>query len=326
MATEIITEREVWDPFVKRSPYGTLFHRWDFFKTVEHHSGFRFLPLALRKGEAIHWLVPLFLSRKFGVKTLVSTLLKSAVPYLGPVPSPDFDGLRQYRRESHLLLLSEEIRGLVREHCPDFTYLSPGPGFTDIRPFLWDGYDAGVNYTYVLNLSGSLDAIWKSLTTKKRVGITHARKMGYAVRRSTDVRPIYDMATRRYAEQGRTIPLISHGYLADLQRTFPDELEVHHLLLNGTIEGGMVVVMDSRARAWLGTTRTADHGNELLYWSVIEGAKTAGAPLFELVGANTRYISRFKSGFNPDLEAYFTLTRRNTLGTLAEKLFRLVRP
>jgi hypothetical protein len=242
------------------------------------------------------------------------------------VPLPDFDGLRQYRRESHLSLLSEEIRGLVREHRPDFTLISTGPGFTDIRPFLWDGYDARVNYTYVLDLSGSLDAIWKSLTTKKRVGITHARKMGYAVQPSTDLRPIYDMATRRYEEQGRTIPLMSHEYLADLQRTFPEELQVHHLLLNGTVEGGMVVVRDRRARAWLGTTRTADHGNELLYWSAIEGAKAAGAPLFELVGANTRHINRFKSGFNPDLEAYFTLTRRNTLGRVAEGLFRLVRP
>ncbi len=326
MATEFIAEREVWDLFVKQSPYGTLFHRWDFLKTVERHSGFRLLPLALKKGEAILWLVPLFLSRKFGVKVLVSTPPKSAVPYLGPVPSPNFDGLRQYRKESHLSLLSEEIGGLVREHRPDFTLFSTGPGFTDIRPFLWDGYDARVNYTYVLDLSGSLDDIWKSLTTKKRVGITHAQNMGYIVQPSTDLRPIYDMATRRYAEQGRTIPLISHEYLTDLQRTFPEELQVRHLLLNGTVEGGMVVVRDRRVRAWLGTTRTADHGNELLYWSVIVGAKAAGAPLFELVGANTRHINRFKSGFNPGLEAFFTLTRRNTLGRIAEGLVRLVRP
>jgi hypothetical protein len=325
MGTEFITERDAWDHFVELSPHGTLFHRWDFLKTVERHSGFRLLPLALRKGEAILWLVPLFLSRTYGVKVLVSIPPNSAVPYLGPVPSPIFDGLGQHRKESHLSLLSEEIGGLVREHRPDFTHLSTGPGFTDIRPFLWDGYNARVNYTYILDLSRSLDDIWKSFSSKKRGGISHARKMGYEVRRSTDLRPIHDMATRRYDEQGKTIPLFSHEYLADLQRTFPGELEVYHLLLNGTVEGGMVVLRDRLFRAWLGTTKTAGHGNGLLYWSVIEGSKAEGAPRFDMGGANTPHICSFKNKFNPRLEAYYSLTRTNALGRIAEGLFRLVR-
>jgi len=325
MGTEFITEREVWDPFVQQSPYGTFFHRWDFLKAVERHSGARLLPLAIRKGEALVWAVPLFLSRKFGVRVLTAMPPNSAIPYLGPVPGAGFDGLGQYRKESHLSLLSEGIRELVLEHRPHFTLLSTSPGFTDIRPFLWEGYGAGVNFTYVLDLTRSLDEIWRALTSRKRVGIARAQKMGYSVQVSTDTLPIYTMGRQRYAEQGRALPLLSARYLADLQRTFPEDLTVHHLLRDGAVEGGMVSLRDRRVRAWLGTTRTADHGNELLYWSVIASAKAAGALSFELVGANTPNINRFKSGFDPRLETYFSLTRRNTVGRVAEGLYRLVR-
>jgi len=39
MAVELLEDKRRWDRFVETSPQGLLFHKWDFLKTVERHSG-----------------------------------------------------------------------------------------------------------------------------------------------------------------------------------------------------------------------------------------------------------------------------------------------
>ena len=47
MAVELLEDKKRWDQFVENSPQGLLFHKWDFLKTVERHSRYRFLPYSV---------------------------------------------------------------------------------------------------------------------------------------------------------------------------------------------------------------------------------------------------------------------------------------
>ena len=50
MAISIIDDSELWDRTVDQSPYGLLFHKWDFLKIAEKHTGWKLLPYGVYKG------------------------------------------------------------------------------------------------------------------------------------------------------------------------------------------------------------------------------------------------------------------------------------
>ena len=60
MAVELLEDKKRWDQFVETSPQGSLFHKWDFLKTVERHSKYQFLPYCVYSGEELRCIFPFF--------------------------------------------------------------------------------------------------------------------------------------------------------------------------------------------------------------------------------------------------------------------------
>ena len=60
MVVELLEDKKRWDQFVEASPQGLLFHKWDFLKTVERHSKYRFLPYCVYSGEHLRCIFPFF--------------------------------------------------------------------------------------------------------------------------------------------------------------------------------------------------------------------------------------------------------------------------
>src|SRR5665647_3548673 len=73
-----------WDQFVETSPQGSLFHKWDFLKTVERHSMHRFLPYGVYSGEELRCIFPFFIGRDHGLTVMNSPPPNTQIPYLGP--------------------------------------------------------------------------------------------------------------------------------------------------------------------------------------------------------------------------------------------------
>jgi hypothetical protein len=63
MVVELLEDKKRWDQFVETSPQGSLFHKWDFLKTVERHSKYRFLPYCVYSGEELRCIFPFFTGR-----------------------------------------------------------------------------------------------------------------------------------------------------------------------------------------------------------------------------------------------------------------------
>ena len=68
----LIDDRDVWDTFVDGSASGRLFHKWDFMKITQKHTGFMFLPYGVFKGNELICVFPLFQRQMHGLTVLLS--------------------------------------------------------------------------------------------------------------------------------------------------------------------------------------------------------------------------------------------------------------
>ena len=119
MAISIIDDRELWDSTVDQSPYGLLFHKWDFLKIAEKHTGWTLLPYGVYKGKRLLSLFPLFYKRDLLIKSVFSPPPLSCIPYLGPTMNAGYDGLKPSTRESDLQAVVDEVTAAIRKLSPE---------------------------------------------------------------------------------------------------------------------------------------------------------------------------------------------------------------
>lgn len=322
MALELVRDGETWDDFVDSSPYGLLFHKWDYIRITAQHAGYRLLPYGIYKGDDLICLVPLYFKNTHGVKTLFSPPpMQAVVPYQGFVLSETFDTLRQNKREAMMDLVASDLSAEIDAISPHYVSLTLVPGFIDIRQFLWKGYSSSVHYTYIIDLSQSLAAIQSSFHYKLRSRIRKAEEAGMEMVRSRDISSLYEAVAERFSQPDMKIPMINRRYFEELFEAFPDNLAVYYLYdRDGALTGTVATQEYKRFLLWMGTPRIEGiySGNEYLQWLLVQRAKAEGYPVFENIGGNTPDLNFFKSRFCSGLEIYMEIGRRDVVGALAE--------
>jgi hypothetical protein len=168
-----------WDLFVDDTAEGTIFHKsyW-----LLAHGGvmlFRAnqVRLLVITGDDNKWIagLPITYRRLFG-KNLI--LMPYLTPYLGPIFSLGY--IQKYcrivsRKKEILTLFAETIKKFGFMVFYDFT-----PQVIDMQPFLWDGFQTKVNYTYILDIS-DLNKVDRNMDHRIRNNIRQAVKSGYEI-------------------------------------------------------------------------------------------------------------------------------------------------
>jgi hypothetical protein len=322
MTVEIIRDKDTWDSFVDESRSGLLFHKWDFLRITEDHTGYRFLPYGIYKGEELISVFPLFCKNVHGLKTAFSPPpLQAVIPYLGFVMGKEYDLLKQSKKESFLEMISEDINTELGDFSPSYLSVTLVPEFLDIRHFIWNRYSAKVHYTYTVDLTQPSEDIWSSFHYKLRNSLKKASAAGMELVRETDISPVYQALSDRFSQPSMNIPMISKRYFEDLFRAYPQHLGIYSLYdRSGELVGTVTTQEYKRFLLWMGTPRmeNAGNGNAYLQWLLMLKAQENGFSRFENIGANTRNLNYFKSKFGFCISVYLELYRKNTLGTLAE--------
>lgn len=317
MHARTIFDKGWWDEFVADSPGGTLFHRWEFLEIIARYTGFKMLPYATFRGEEPVCIFPLFYKSYGGLKVVFSPPLQTNVPYLGPAFSPGYYSLRQRRKEGYLNDAIDEINRELARLSPSYVSVDTAPGFDDIRPFLWSGYDAGVKYTYAIDLTRPLDKIWEGFDSGCKKKIKHSGRTAPEIRQSTDTQAFYQIMDERLRLKGQrsVYGSQSHEYLRDILAAFPGNVKMHFMYDPGI--AGVQVTCEYRDTLllWLGSAN--GHYNEYLIWELIRRAKEAGLRRFEIYDGHTRRLTPFKSKFGPGLEKCYSVTRKDVFGTCA---------
>ena len=324
MAINLITDQNRWDKFIDDSSYGLLYHKWGFLKLAEKYTGYEFLPYGIFKGEQLICVFPLFYKKILSVKLLFSPPPQSGIPYLGPVLCKEYDSIKQDKKESMITLVAGDIDAELKRIAPNYFLTIMVPGFLDIRPFQWLDYQVKPSYTYMIDLKPELEEIWKGFTSLCKQCIRKGEDLKCQLVRGDDTISLTDMLTKRYNEQGLN-HTIDPAYLKEVLKTYPENLILQSLYDNDELVGATLNQAYHRYLGWMGLPKPKDkkynNANEFMIWQLIQQAKSLGFDKFEINGANKQNLCIYRSKFNPQLELYFTLSKKDTLGKLAEAFY-----
>ena len=303
-----------WNSLVEECVEGTIFHDLNWLRIVEKHTGSKLYPMIAFKGDEIVNVFPLFQQNEFTfLKTVISPHLRSHVPYLGPL-FPHFNEYKQDKKDSISRGSHDAFNELIRRMNAKYVEIVFSPGFLDMRPFQWNGYDVIPRYTYMQTL-GDVKSVWNGFKKELRKNINNAEKKGVTVSEGTkaDVSLICSSVHQRLEEQEQSLDM-PYQYFYDLCEVFhPKNLRIFVAEHNKENVGGVIVTCyNRRVSMWFGSVRAELRGlypNDLLHWSVIKWACEQGFKEFEIVGANSPTISAFKSRYNLDLKLYFSVNK-----------------
>lgn len=320
MTIGLIDDGSAWDTFIDESATGRLFHKWDFMRITQKHTGFRFLPYGVFKGNELIAVMPLFQRQSHGINILLSPPpLQSVVPYLGFVMGSRYDTAKQSKKESLLKLVGDSLEGEFAALAPNYLSITQVPGFIDVRRFLRDGYQTRLHFTYLIALDPPLEEIWNSFSSNLRTKLRKVEKNGYRIEKSTDISIFYSTVAERFSDPEMNIPMISRAYFEELFRAYPTELGLYYLYDDEDAVTGVQATQEYKAfTLWMGAPKmTAMPGNEFLQWLLLQQAKEAGYRHMENVGANNENLNLFKSKFNPSLTLFLEVSQEDILGRVA---------
>jgi len=323
MAVELLDDKKLWDQFVENSPQGLLFHKWDFLKTVERHSRYQFLPYCVYSGEQLRCIFPFFITRgRLGLTVMCSPPPHAQIPYLGIAFDPSVQALKALAREKIFEQVTGELCGEIDKIAPNHVYFKTVPNFLDVRSFIWKNFTAHLWFTYAIDLEKPIDEIWGGFSRRCRQGIKPLSALSPQIRQTNDVSLVLDIWRERFRERGIEVPLLSDSYLKELAATFPQDVTVYSVSIDGRLAGATAccVLREDRYGYWIGNVNARKdlNTNEFLIWEIIQHAKSEGFKTLDLFGAPNQRISKFKSKFDPVLEPFCYVEKTDTVGKIVD--------
>jgi lipid II:glycine glycyltransferase (peptidoglycan interpeptide bridge formation enzyme) len=321
---------EIWDKIVDVSDTGTIFHKLAWLRAAEKHTKSKLYPLIGYEGREVVSLFPIFYKKRAFVKMSFSPPPKCAIPYMGPTFR--YLSSRQSSIENfHDNIVNKIICFLNDDLRLDYILIKTQTNLLDIRSFLWEALEAHPNYTYMVPIEKSTQSLFEGFSTQMKSDIRRAEKNERLEVREgniSDFKALIKMTTDRYKEQGKTFGP-SHEYLMELYESFPENIDVIGLILDGQIIGGLILLkyrnVVSHWLAGITPLKKIIGANELLHWRAIKKYKEEGYKYYELMGANTKHLCSFKAKFNPNVNVYFSLTKKNHKSRIAESVYNRLR-
>jgi len=325
---------EEWDRALPASGF-EVFHTPEALAVLDDHADADLRLYGGFKGDQPVALFPAFVSERAVGRAVLSPPPGFAVPQLGPVLMPTSPKRRKREKVNRTFaeaLLDElDVGGrftLFRTVCH--------ADFPDPRPYVWSDLSLSTAFTYRLGIDDDSDALLQSFSKSLRREIRDARDLDVTV--STEgldgAEGVFERTRERYAEQGRTFAL-SWPYVRDLVSSLAKENRARTYVVRDAdgdaLSGVVALYSNDVAYYWLGGTRTVHDGvsvNSLLHWRIIEDIvddpprPSVGG--YDLVGANTARLCRYKSKFGADLVPYYVLESGGPEIDVAKAAYRMV--
>lgn len=260
------------------------------------------------------------------------------IPHLGPILMPQSPKRR--KREKQNGEFTEEVTETLEADDPRTLFRTVcAPDYDDPRPYRWTGFDVDAAFTYRLRIDESPEALLKSFSKSLRREIRDGTETDIIVSREgiDAAEAVYWHTAARYAEQGEEIGS-SWEYVRDLLAALDEENRYRVYTAetaDGRFLGGIIVLYSNDcAYYWLGGARVTHDSvsvNSLLHWHIVRDvAESEDDPVldsvsgYDLVGANTERLCRYKAKFGADLRHYYTVESAGPQMTLAKKAYERV--
>lgn len=325
MSIKLLNDGVAWDAFVEESPNSTIFHRWKFLHIIEKYSGFQLYPYGVFRGDSLICLFPLFYKTYGSLKMVFSPPPGVCIPYLGPIMSPLYDGLKQRKKESYLNTVVEDVLGEMARFAPHYVSINTTPGFQDIRPFMWAGYHVGLSHTYLIDLTPPLEKTWSGFDHECKRQIKECSNLPLRLEETRDARTFYDITAERFSAMGMNCPIPGADYLTELLDAFPGQVRMYFLYdRDEVVSIELYCEHQHNLMFWLGSiTRRKDiAGNDYMKWELMKEARSRGFTEVDMEGATMKPLCLYKTKFNPRLATSYIIYRKGLAGTVAEWTYK----
>ena len=322
-----------WDEHLPDAGF-EAFHTAEGLSVLERHSPYELHLFGGFRGDQLVALLPLFRRQgPLGTTAVASPPPGMGVPSLGPLllePSPK----RSKRERVNGAFTSAVLDALDLDARSLFFQLC-SPTYGDPRPYRRHGLSIEPAFTYRIRVEGrDPEDLLASFSRSRRREIRDVRKSDVTVERGgiEGCQRIYEATRRRYAEQGEQF-WGDWAYVSDVVESLGERARVY-CARDGSGEhlGGVVALYSNDAAYfWLGGSKTSREDicvNSLLHWEILTDIATdptiPSVAAYDLVGAATERLSRYKSKFGPDLVPYYKVTSHPLKMRLAEAAYRFV--
>lgn len=312
-----------------------VFHTPEALQVLDDHAAGELQLYGGFKGQRPVGLLPAVVQERAIGRAVLSPPPGFSIPRLGPLVMPASPKRRKREKVNatftEAVLKNVGIEGsltLFRLVCPT--------SYPDPRPYVWSELSLDTAFTYHLPVDEDTEALRSSFSKSLRREIRDAEELDVTIERggTGPVERIYDSTRERYAEQDRGFAL-DRAYVEDLTESLAAVDRCRTYVArdpDGEFLSGVVVLYSNDAAYfWLGGNRSDHEGtsvNGLLHWRIIEDI-AAGEPresvdTYDLMGANTERLCRYKSKFGASLVPYYAVESSGAGMAAAKKAYRLV--
>ncbi|MWV65483.1 GNAT family N-acetyltransferase [Halorubrum sp. JWXQ-INN 858] len=312
-----------------------VFHDPDALSVLDDHASGDLVLLGGFKGDRATALLPLFVRDMALGRVVTSPPPGFGVPGLGPVLMPA-SPKRRKQEQVNRTFTEKVVDELDLDGARTLFKMTCQPGFTDPRPFVWDGFDLGTRFTYRIDLSTTtpdeqLSAASKSL--RREIG--DAEELDVDVTRGglPAAKLVFEEARARYEQQGESFPM-TWAYVRDLFTALGDDARTYAVRSpeGEFLTGVTALYSPDAAYFWQGGARTVHEGvavNSNLHWEILRDVvtdpPTETVTAYDLYGANTERLCRYKSKFGAELVPYHVIDTGGLRMRLAERAYNAMR-
>lgn len=323
-------DRGEWNRAVERSPQATPLHRYEAVRLLARESGTSFQLLMGHKGQEPVGLFPVFRRRRGPLTMLFSPPKDVGVHTLGPALLNHEKLKRRKAEKRNRRFVQQCLDRLEDDVDPDSVEVQTVPGYGDVRPFLWNGFDAEMDYTYVVDLTQGADSLFDQFSSevRRKVRSEDAERLTVERGDAIDAGRIAKQVEERYDGRQEKYMGISPRLAEDLFEALPDDrIRAHVCRVDGEfVGGGITLETDDAAYRWQGFPKAeADFPvNDLLDWHIIQDAIDRDKTRYDLVGAMNARLSEYKSKFAPEIVPTYVVRAESERMRLASDVRELV--
>ncbi len=288
------------------------------------------------KGDHLVGLLPMFIDEKPIGQTAFSPPLSLGVPRLGPIINPHSPKRRKWER-INTALAEGVVDDLETDRRSTFFRMICPLSYDDPRPYSWNELNIEPEFTYVVDLANCSDVedamsgFSKSLRNEMRrldnVDLSiETEGIDSALR-------IYDDVVDQYEAHDDTAPM-SRPFLRDLLSALDDDRWRVYVARTpeGTYKSGIITLFSGDlAYFWQGGVTASYENvsvNNLLHRVILEDLVTDpeldSITGYDLVGANTERLCKYKGKFNGELRPYYVVESSGLQMTVAKAVFQSV--
>ena len=317
------SEYKEWDLLVEKAQPGTLFHTSEWLEICRDilSKDLRIYG-CFRNGELVGGC-PLFVKNIKGVLKVASSTCKMT-SYSGPLLKESASSRANKRiQETHEIL--NPLREFFCKQGFDSIHLTFAPGFEDIRPFTWNGWDSAVHYTHYLSLKENIDG---NLSGGRQMELKTATGAGLKTRVSNDPETYYRLLSLAYEKKNLEPPLPGGFY----DRVFKliQKKSAGYMFVSETPEGEAVAAhinLYGKKCAVIWTSALNPDfdrlgPNALLYYNEFLDLKSRNFEYMNVMAANISRFADFIMGFSPELIPYYSVTLESKKYSIAKALYK----